>query len=696
MNKLEDELETALGFSDQGVVGYVMSLVDEWEDYRDNNHRESWDEYNRIWRGTWKAEDKTRSSERSRIISPATQQAVESSVAEIEEATFGRGRWFDVADDEGDKEKGDVAFLRGALDERFLRARIRKDVSTSLLSAAVWGTGIAEITVDEVGEMKPATQPMAGGTLNAIGVETTQRVLTTLETILPHNFVIDPSATSIEDAHGCASDRFVPIHKVWQLQESGVYDDTVIVGEAAQDTELEVNRDDRAWAQSGRVRLTKYHGLIPAKYLTNPTSDDEGIVEDGVAEEDGALVEAVIVIANGSTLLKASKNPNMMQDRDVIAFSWDQVPGQFWGRGVCEKAYNSQKALDAELRARIDALAMTVHPMMGVNATMIARGSDFKVRPGKNVLINGNPNEALMPFNFGNVSQITFAQAAALGNTVQTATGAIDSAGVQGAINGEATASGISMSLGAIIKRHKRTLLNFQDSFLVPFVEKSAWRYMQYDPENFPVKDYVFNTTSTLGIMAREYEVTQLVQLLQTLKPDTAAHSALTMAIVENMNIQNREEIMATLEQANQPNPEAQKMQQEQQQKQMALLDAQIQAFNSQAAKDQAQAQKYKAEADAVPKKVEIEALKEFNSEDDEQKSGEPSFQEKMALIQAHISNNKDRREEESHRLDVMSKKSEGASLGKIEQSLSSLATQFHQSDPDAEEELMGILGESE
>ena len=41
-------------------------------------------------------------------------------------------------------------------------------------------------------------------------------------------------------------------------------------------------------------------------------------------------------------------------------------------------------------------------------------------------------------------------------------------------VNGEATAAGISMSLGAIIKRHKRTLINFQQSFLIPFVKKAA------------------------------------------------------------------------------------------------------------------------------------------------------------------------------------------------------------------------------
>jgi hypothetical protein len=72
----------------------------------------------------------------------------------------------------------------------------------------------------------------------------------------------------------------------------------------------------------------------------------------------------------------------------------------------------------------------------------------------------------LQPFNFGQVNQITFAQAGALQQMVQQATGAVDSAGIAGQVNGEATAAGISMSLGAIIKRHKRTLINFQQSFL--------------------------------------------------------------------------------------------------------------------------------------------------------------------------------------------------------------------------------------
>lgn len=90
------------------------------------------------------------------------------------------------------------------------------------------------------------------------------------------------------------------------------------------------------------------------------------------------------------------------------------------------------------------------------------RGSKFEIRPGKTIITNGNPQEIMMPFKFGNLDQVSFTQAESLQRMVQMATGAVDAAGIPGSINGEAAAGAVSMSLGAIIKRHKRTLINFK------------------------------------------------------------------------------------------------------------------------------------------------------------------------------------------------------------------------------------------
>jgi len=607
------ELEGADNFTlEQDLEGWVMEKCDGWRDHYEANYSERFDEYYRLWRGQWSSQDQTRQSERSKIISPALQQAVESSVAELEEATFGRGKWFDIKDDVRDQNPADIAALRGYLEEDFAKNKVRKSVAECLINAAVFGTGIAEVVLEEEKEMAPATQPVMGGELQAVGVSIKDRTCVKLRPVMPQNFLIDPVATDINSALGCAVDEFVSSHLVEQLQESGVYRDEQL-SIASSDFNLEPDQDLTTFSED-KVRLTKYYGLVPTHLLKeamqDPEAVDEEVVEFSEEEEDNYYTEAMVVLANGGILLKAEKNPYMMQDRPVVAFPWDVVPSRFWGRGVCEKGYNSQKALDAELRARIDALALTIHPMMAMDASRMPRGAKPSIQPGKTILTNGNPAEVLQPFNFGNVSQITFAQAQSLQTMVQTATGAIDSAGIAGSINGEATAAGVSMSLGAIIKRHKRTLINFQDSFLIPFVQKAAWRYMQFEPELYPVADYKFHTSSSLGIIAREYEVTQLVQLLQTMSPDQPMYPKLVTSIIDNMNLSNREELIATLEQANQPNPEAQQAAQAAQQAQLAFQASQTAALNGQAQESAARAQKLAVEAGAIPQELEIDRIK--------------------------------------------------------------------------------------
>jgi hypothetical protein len=270
--------------------------------------------------------------------------------------------------------------------------------------------------------------------------------------------------------------------------------------------------------------------------------------------------------------------------------------------------------------------------MLAMDASRMPRGSKPEIRAGKVILTNGNPAESLQPFNFGQVSQITFAQAGALQQMVQTSTGAVDSTGVSGGINGEATAAGISMSLGAIIKRHKRTLINFQESFIVPFVTKAAHRYMQFEPEMYPVADYKFDVSSSLGIIAREYEVTQLVQLLQTMSPDTPMYPELVKSIVDNMNLSNREELIAKLDQANQPNPEAQKAQQEAQQAQMAFQASQTAALNGQAQESQARAAKAAAEAQAVPQELEIDRIRAVTANLQAGDADDKEFQKRLKI----------------------------------------------------------------
>lgn len=570
---------------DSQITDWVLSRCENWRNQRDENYLEEWKRYERLWRGLWAGEDSTRESERSRIVTPALQQAIESSVAEIEEAVFGRGeKFFDITDDLADKNRIDVEQLKNQMYEDFKKEKVRKAVSDTIVLGAVYGTGIGEIVIAEKNELAPASRPIVEMSMTAVGVEERSRFVVGLKPINPKNFLIDPNATSIEDALGCAVEEYVSLHSVVAGMESGVYKTVPNFGPTAVDSDLEPVQETIEYQQD-KVLLLRYYGLIP-KFLLE-SEDTEQIVKifADKTDEFGTeaapytdLVEGIIVIANDQYLLKAEQSPYMMQDRPIVAFQYDSMPNRFWGRGIAEKGYNCQRAIDAQIRAHLDSLALTTVPMMGIDATRLPRGSKFEVRPGKTILTNGNPNEILQAFKFGVTDPGNLTTAGEFMKMLLMATGTVDSASLPAA---GADGGGLNPALSAIIKKNKRTLVNFQEQFLIPFVSKAAYRFMQFDPERYPAQDYNFIPASNLGIVAREYEQMQFMNLLKTLGPESPVVPLVLKAIVENSSLNNREEMIQQLNKMMQPNPQQQQAQQ--QAMQMQMQKAQLELADLQA-----------------------------------------------------------------------------------------------------------------
>ena len=284
----------------QTLEGWVLDKCEDWREHYESNYEDKHEEYFRLWRGIWNGSDTLRESERSKLIAPALQQAVESSVAEVEEATFGRGKWFDIRDDIADQDPMDIQRLREQLQEDFGFTKTRKTVAECILNAAIYGTGIGELVIEEVKEMKPATQSIMDGAMSAVGVTIEERVVVKLNPILPQNFLIDPVASTVEDALGCAVDQFVSTHQVKMLQEKGVYRDEDI-GIAHTDISLEVDKELQHHPED-KVRLTKYYGLVPRDLFNEALAEneDEEVVSLTDEEDDESeYIEAIVIIANG-------------------------------------------------------------------------------------------------------------------------------------------------------------------------------------------------------------------------------------------------------------------------------------------------------------------------------------------------------------------------------------------------------------
>lgn len=616
--------------AEETLESWVQSKVDEWQEHYQQNYADKHDEYMRIFKGQYAKEDSTRESERSTFVSPASMQAVESSVAEVEEALFTNENFFDIKDDADDKDNLDIQELRKKLHQEFNKNKIRKAVGEVLLTAAIQDIAYAEIVVEEEEDLSPGSQPILGGELTAVGVNARDKVKIKLIPLMPRNFFKDPLAPTIDEGLGCGSDRFVSRHSIEILQEKGVYRDTYVPGFTPEE-KIEGNKDINQYEED-KVRLVKYNGLVPTRLLKDAMLDEDevevSLVDD---EEESMYTEAIVILAN-DVLMKAIKNPNMMGDRNFLEFPWDILPGSNEGRGVICKGYNAQKGLDAELRARQDALGLTVHPMMGVDATKLPRGAKLAIRPGKMLLTNGDPREVLHPMNFGTVDQNTFIQSGEFHKMLQTATGAIDNSSMLGSVDGGRTSAGASMAIAPIVKRHKRTLVNFTDSFLIPFISKAAWRYMQYDPDNFPVGDYKFNVSGTLGIIAREYEVAQQVQLLQTMSPESPLYPVFIQSIIDNMHISNSEELNKLFKESLEPKPEEQQAAEEAREAQLAMQKAQMNAFQGQANESNARAQKASVEAQQIPVETEIKKIDAITKNLNQGNEDDKDFERRIKL----------------------------------------------------------------
>lgn len=645
-NNFNEEMghDSSFTSKEEELVSWIVTKVDDWERYRDQNYEEAWEEYYRLWRGIWAEEDKSRDSERSKLISPAIQQAVEATKSELEEAALSDGLNFDISDNYADertdfqspeqraqaeqalaeiqqlvqsgrvppqqgqilaqqvqqqvsqRQTKDVEHMKNLMQERFDKADIATSLSKIFLNGCLYGTGIGKV-VPEVVDEKRIVQDEDGMS----SVEEKPTVYIYLEAVSPSNFVIDPAATSVDEALGCAHVVDKPLHEVEQKQSSGIYKNVSLGnrGWDINDDSPSKEHEDFDTGDSDTVRIIEWSGLVPKSLL-------EDGMEDKEREEAEEYVEAIVTIANDSVLLRAMRSPYLMEDRPFIAYQHSTVPDVFWGRGVVEQGYNPQKALDAELRSRMDGLALSVHPMLAMDATKRVRGTSYTVSPGKTVFTNGEPKNALMPFNFGDINSKTFQNAGDLERMVQMATGAMDSAAPVENNRRNETASGMSMIMGGAIKRSKQTLRNIENNLIKPLLNKAGWRFMQFNPDEFPMKDLNFLPHSSLGIMARELEQQQLVQLLNVVPQESPAFYIILKSIYENSSLDNREELIRSINQMMQPDPSQQQIQQIQ----VAHEQAKLEQTQTAAAENRASAYRDIKEAQKAAKEASLEEEK--------------------------------------------------------------------------------------
>lgn len=577
-----------------GLLSWVQSRAGPngwWANKRDTEYQDRWESYYRLWRGIWSSRDKNRKSERSRLIAPALSQAIEAITAEIESAMLDKAAFFDIEDDPQDRgevisatqlarqeelnqAQQDMVNLRKRLHYDMLQADYDLSMAEIFLNGALFGTGIGKIDFKDIEYIEVERGPDG-----ELVKQMRTKPQATLVPIIPQQFNIDTAAKKLKDALGYAHTYSSPRHEILALQKQGVFFDAPVMHQTPKDPILS---DENTDANSDSVNIIDYRGKVPRKLLeeflmereleltvgdapedveigegevfvdleTGPAGNEDALLETREThhEVEDDLVEAFVVIMNEQYILKAEENSTLYEDRLVVAYRHEIVPDQFWGRGAAEKGYNSQKQLDASMRARIDGLALTVHPMMAVDSARMPKGFKLQVSPGRNIFTNGDPKEILNPLRFGDIDPNIFTDNAELERMVSLATGGPDTAAPVTVNGRNETAAGQSMQLGNFVKRSKRTIRNIEKEFVVPLVQQTARLYMQFDPERYPFSDYTFRAVSVLGTMARELEQMQYATMLNTVPENSPAFWMLMKSFYQSSSLSTREDFIPMID----------------------------------------------------------------------------------------------------------------------------------------------------
>jgi len=260
-----------------------------------------------------------------------------------------------------------------------------------------------------------------------------------------------------------------------------------------------------------------------------------------------------VLIANDQLTLKAVENPYIPQRRSVFAFQFERTPETFWGKGVVESGYHPFKALQTEIRARADSLALASYPTIWRDIDSMPGGAvredpdEKTIEPGKEYLVSGDPNRAIREFKFSGPDRGSSQAIADYQRMIEAATGSF---GFQGALlsSKETTVSAASMALQTFLRRSKQTAMSIEADLVGPVIEAMAWRAMQFMPERYPPIDFRFSPKGALGILQRDAERATLIELLQAIPPESPTFAAVLRLVVESGPYEQRAELMAIMD----------------------------------------------------------------------------------------------------------------------------------------------------
>lgn len=411
------------------LASFVDSRRQSWARAR-SEQESNWLRWYRQWRMKWSSEDKTVDSEKSQLKMPATREAVRMAVDAIMAVVFSVTPVIDL-ESRVSRDHEEVEAIQKYIEFLIENDRVESKIGRMVQGAAIYGTGFIVV------EPKPFTEPYFDTeevpAIGPDGMPTLESKRVYKETTIVRPSItpvsiwdcwVPPTALDVDTCEGIITRSVQSKAALKKLERAGVIKNVDLLGKSVGPT----SRADTPKGQIDRLQLSgitaevvnanEYEVYVYRGYVDNELLEEAGL---GPSEDGG--MEMVITVCNSVTL-SAIPNPYINGKRNIIAWPFERVEGEFYGMGVCEVAEGPQRGLDATIRSRMDNRAITAVPQFAINTRTFVDGQDLKSRPGKTWLFDGPTTDGdIRQLNTADVSETTHRDVAEFLQFIQSSHG---------------------------------------------------------------------------------------------------------------------------------------------------------------------------------------------------------------------------------------------------------------------------------
>lgn len=409
------------------------------------------------------------------------------------------------------------------VDDGFVETNYASKLQMSVLDAAVYGTGIL-------------AGPFAAEKRENLGMEEALKALENpdaedekykpeVEYVSPWDVYPDPTARCVEDCGYVIHRNIMSVAKVRELRHKPGFDVEAIdeVLNATPNGNFtpewwETTLDTVNSRQQTNGPANKFVCLIRWGWISGRDLRDCGKeVPDELLNEQ--VMAAIWKIGHKVISVRVSK---LHKNRIPFYFvPYRKVPNSIWGMGVAEMMFDSQDAINACERAKMDNMALSSRPMAVVYPSRLHPGHrDIEMKAGKIwVVEEAEIQSQYKPVDFFvpdcRLDQIEAVQRDHF-QFVQEQTGipnALMGMGGQGTHN--RTAEGATLQFNAAATALKTVIYNFETYLIIPITTAMAKFYQMFSDDPKIMGDYRIHARGLQGLMARENLVGDLLQLVQ-------------------------------------------------------------------------------------------------------------------------------------------------------------------------------------